>query len=301
MPRSAILLDDAGYDDKTKKANAALIGDFLQSLKLRRWSDKTVANYEVALRQFYNYCGDFNLNFTEVSAQDARGFIASRLQQYAPNSQRLKISTLRSFYDYIQSQGFAGIQPFLNTYFPKKEQSRFTYITSDDFAAFVQYLEGHSSYPVILGAKLMRYAGLRVSEACDIDIHSDIRPTDNGYDVYVKGKGGKERAVPIFSPSFCAELKQLRTLYPTPGLPVAAIFAPATMAMHLRRYSEAAGIKPTYTTHDLRRAFAVDLMQQTGNIEIVRMALGHSEYTTTLIYIRDQYNLVKAAAGTVRM
>lgn len=301
MPRSPILIDDAGYDDATKKANAALIGDFLAWLRRRKWSPKTRQSYEVTLRQFYNYCSVDNLPFADVTPQDANLFIIDCLQHYAANTQRLKISTLRSFYDYAQSLGVTDRQPFLQSYLPKKEETRFTYITNTDFAGFIAYLEAHSSYPLILGAKLMRYAGLRVSEACDIDINNDIRPSNSGYDVYVKGKGGKERAVPIFSADFCAEVKQLQALYPSPGLPIASIFAPATMAQHLTNYSKQAGVNPTYTTHDLRRAFAVDLMQQTGNIEIVRMALGHSEYTTTLIYIRDQYNLVKAAAGTVRM
>lgn len=301
MLRQPIPVVSAGYDQQTEQANAALIGNFLGDLRLKRWSKVTITNYEVALRQFFNYCAGRNLRFTDVAPHDAKQFIAVDLAEYAPNSQRLKISCLRSFYDYIQGEGYSGLQPFLNSFFPRTERVRFTYFTNEDFEDFIEYLAGHSSYPVILGAKFMRYAGLRVSEASDVDIHNDLVQTEYGYDIYVKGKGGKERAVPIFSRSFCDELKQLRALYPSPGLPVAAIFSPNTMGKHLRNYSKQIGRDPAYTSHDMRRAFAVDLMQQTGNIDIVRMALGHSEYTTTLIYIRDQYQLVKAAAGTVRM
>lgn len=301
MLRKSIPVISDGYDAATERANAALIGDFLQSLRIKHWSKLTLTNYEIALRQYFNFCAARNLAFTDVTPHDAKLFITSILGTYAANTQRLKISCLRSFYDFIQSEGHSGLQPFLNTYFPRAERTRFTYITNEDFDGFISYLEAHSSYPVVLGAKFMRFAGLRVSEAADIDIHNDVVPTSYGFDIYVKGKGGKERAVPIFSKDFCAELGQLRALYPTPNLPISAIFAPNTMAHHLRSYSIAIGHEPVYTTHDLRRAFAVDLMQQTGNIDIVRMALGHSAYTTTLIYIRDQYSLVKAAASTVRM
>lgn len=301
MLRQPIPVVADGYDQQTEQTNAALIGDFLADLRFKKWSKATMTNYEVALRQFFNFCAGRNLAFTAVKPHDAKQFIAEVLAEYAPNSQRLKISCLRSFYDFVQSEGIGDMQPFLSRYFPRAERTRFTYISNQDFDGFIDYLAAHSSYPLILGAKFMRYAGLRVAEASDIDIHNDLQATDYGFDIYVKGKGGKERAVPVFSRDFCAELKQLRALYPTPGLPVAAIYSPQTMAKHLRDYSKSIGRDPIYTTHDMRRAFAVDLMQQTGNIEVVRMALGHSEYTTTLIYIRDQYQLVKAAAGTVRM
>lgn len=301
MLRQPIPVVADGYDLQTEHANAALIGDFLADLRIKKWSKATRTNYEVALRQFFNFCAPRNLAFIDVTPHDAKLFIAEFLASYAPNTQRLKISCLRSFYDYIQGEGLGDKQPFLSRFYPRKERTRFTYISDADFDGFVEYLVAHSSYPLILGAKFMRFAGLRVAEASDIDIHNDLQATNYGYDIYVKGKGGKERAVPIFSKDFCAELKQLRALYPTPGLPVAAIYSPQTMAKHLRDYSKSIGRDPIYTTHDMRRAFAVDLMQQTGNIEIVRMALGHSEYTTTLIYIRDQYQLVKAAAGSVRM
>lgn len=299
--RNIIPVVPDGYSLETEKYNASLIGDYLAHLKQKSWADRTLLNYEVALRQLFNWCAPDDRKFTEVAASDAYNFIGTVLSKYSPNSQRLKISTIRSFYEYLQGVGVTEVQPFLRTFMPRKERKRYTYITDSQFKDFKIYLEAHASFPLQFGAKLMRYAGLRVSEAGNIDLFNDIKPTQHGYQVYVRGKGQKERAVPIFNKEFNQEIERLQSLYPSPTLPIKIEFRPQTLNAHLMAFSKERGINPTLSSHDLRRAFAQDLMTQTRDIELVRSALGHSSYNTTLIYLKDSSALLGSAAATVHM
>lgn len=299
--RSVIPVIPDGYSVETERHNAALIGDYLANLKQKSWAEKTLANYEVALRQLFNFCAVADRPFEEMTASDAYNFISLELAGYAPNSQRLKISTLRSFYEYLQGVGVSEVQPFLRTFMPRRERKRFTYITDDQFLKFLKYLAGKSSFPVEFGAKLMRYAGLRVSEASNIDLFADLKRSPYGYTVFVRGKGQKERSVPVFNKAFCREIAELQSLYESPALPIKIEFTAQTLNSHLQNFSKENGIYPTLSSHDLRRAFAQDLMTQTRDIEIVRSALGHNSYNTTLIYLKDSSALLDKAAATVEM
>lgn len=299
--RSAIPVIPDGYSEETERHNAALIGDYLANLKQKSWAPRTLTNYEVALRQLFNFCAVNDQPFEELAASDAYNFITLELSGYKPNSQRLKISTLRSFYEYLQGVGISEVQPFLRTYMPRRERKRFTYITNEQFSKFKTYLASKSSFPVEFGAKLMRYAGLRVSEASNIDLFADLKSSPYGYTVFVRGKGQKERSVPIFNKDFCEEIAELQSLYESPALPIKIEFTAQTLNAHLQKFSQENGINPTLSSHDLRRAFAQDLMTQTRDIEIVRSALGHNSYNTTLIYLKDSSALLDRAAATVEM
>ena len=58
-----------------------------------------------------------------------------------------------------------------------------------------------------------------------------------------------------------------------------------TMRRHFKEYLKKAGLSPDYRIHDLRGSFATRMIDETGNLELVRQLLGHSDIRTTMAYI----------------
>lgn len=296
MIKKAIQVDPGVYDFATQKENAAAIAEFLAYLRMKRWSEKTVASYEVALRQLFNYCGASNLRFADLKPNHATAYIASVFSDYKPNTKRMKLAALRSFFDYLQAVDKAPRQPFLQLFLPKPEKSRYTYITDADFGALLKYIDSHSNFSVQFAVRLMRYCGLRVSEGIGLNLFEDIKPASSGgFEVTVKGKGAKFRTVPVLNKSFNEEIATVQAMYRDPSFDVVLDYSTQTINFHLERFSKEIGSSIIYSSHDLRRAFASDMMEKTGNIEVVRYLLGHESFNTTLIYLRDSRALVQNA------
>lgn len=284
---NAFIFEDSGYSEDVKKFNATCISDFLSFGKLKKWSAKTRRNYEVAVRQLYLYLSTENITFSELTPSLVVDFIDSEFGEYSANTVRTKLSVLKSFYEFLISYSRADSQPFLEIFFPKTERKLFKSMPLSVFNDFLEYLKDHSNFQLITAVKLMRYAGLRVSEAFSVNLTTDLRRVNEVYYVKLKGKGAKEREVPILSREFCAELQKIRMLYTDELYSEKLVGDQQTINYHLRKFCKQRNVGP-FTSHDLRRAYARDLMAQTKDIELVRAFLGHDSYNTSLIYIQQE-------------
>lgn len=129
--------------------------------------------------------------------------------------------------------------------------------------------------------------GLRAFEACSLkwnDINFDRQQ------VHVKkGKGGKDRVVPI-CPETLVVLKAYRKHYPSMNY-VFKMFgkdAPVTNAFIRARLKEAltmAGLDTSLTIHSLRHSYATHLLEAGEDIQTVQQRLGHKSVSTTMIYL----------------
>lgn len=139
--------------------------------------------------------------------------------------------------------------------------------------------------------ELLYATGLRVSELVGLRIHQvNLR---QGV-VQVRGKGGRERLVPIGEESLTwleRYLKKARAEL-LDGHPAECVFPSRRgVAMsrqnfwHLiRRYAQQAGIRTALSPHTLRHAFATHLVNRGADLRVVQMLLGHSDLSTTQIY-----------------
>jgi len=133
--------------------------------------------------------------------------------------------------------------------------------------------------------------------------HADLKDSV----LYIrKGKGGKQRVVPL-GKSSCAYLKEyLEKVRPYhakknqkerhlfinhSGIPI----TPETLRQIIRKYRIAAGIKKTVSPHTFRRSCATHLMQQGADIRYIQELLGHSRLSTTHLYTKVMPKEVKDA------
>ncbi|MGN5240365.1 MULTISPECIES: site-specific tyrosine recombinase XerD [unclassified Rhodococcus (in: high G+C Gram-positive bacteria)] len=138
--------------------------------------------------------------------------------------------------------------------------------------------------------ELLYSTGARISEAVGLDVDdvdSDARA------VLLRGKGGKERLVPVGRPALAA-----LDAYLVRGRPVLAAGHTAALFLNarggrlsrqsawqvLQTAAERAGVSTAVSPHTLRHSFATHLLDGGADVRVVQELLGHASVTTTQIY-----------------
>lgn len=146
-------------------------------------------------------------------------------------------------------------------------------------------------------------SGIRVSELCRLDI--DDVDLCGGFVRVLRGKGGKDRVVPLGHRAGAAVRDYLRCARNPPrdgrgrnGLPLflgaqGRRIQPPAVERAVRDCARRAGIAMRLTPHSLRHAFATHLLQGGASIVHVQRMLGHASLTSTQIYLRVTVNDVR--------
>jgi integrase/recombinase XerC len=148
---------------------------------------------------------------------------------------------------------------------------------------------------------LLYGCGLRISEA--LGLRQFDAPL--GEMLRVRGKGGRERLVPVL-PAAARAVEAYRALLPLRPAPGAALFLGARGGplnpRHVQQVTAAArmqlGLPATTTPHALRHSFATHLLEAGGDLRTIQELLGHATLATTQIYTGvDQARLMEAYAA----
>lgn len=267
------------------KKNAEQIALFLDICEDRRLSQDTTRTYDTALSDFFDYAGDIDKLFSEMSMLDIRAYKKQNLGQLAPASQNLKLSVVRRFYDTLAEYGEFTVNPVSMSFNNRLEKKAITYVDDKNYKLLEEYFKQHSSDNYVLGLRLMYFSGLRVGEVAAIDLTRDIFEQRGQMYLKVHGKGAKERIVPVFSRAAASQIKSYIASHES-LLPLRIGTSTSLYDYHLKQAPGEIDI-PVYSCHDFRRGFAVNLYKKTRDLELVRVLLGHESYNTTLMYIRD--------------
>ena len=285
-------------------------------------SEFTQRNYRQALMEFARW----HLTERKVAAaweklqrDDFRAFVRFLGRNHLSRAAvQLRFSALRTFYKFLIRHGVVESLPIKNLSLPKlkKRLPRFLTIQQmkDLLSAPATLLESQKrkkgpGRPVSAEVCLRDVAvletiyscGLRISELCglrveDIDFNEQI--------VRVRGKGKKERLVPIGEPA----LKTIRNywavlLKPSVGMqPVfradtskAAPLSPLQLSRRLKNYLVIAGLDPSLTPHKLRHSYATHLLDAGADLRSVQELLGHAHLITTQVYTHVTTERLKKA------
>lgn len=278
-------------DIEIAKQNAACVSDYLNFLKYKNVAPKTFTNYEVALRQLYEYCVLHNIKLSKLTSSDFLAFSSASYKDYKANTRSAKMSAISLFYEFLVITQKAYQNPILKIFYPKIERSKFEPFPDRLYKNLYNYVQDHSNPFYALGLDLMFYSGLRVSEVQNLDIVHDIKGQGDSMVLHIKGKGRKEREVPVFAKSSQDLIKSLR--YDISSLvPYPLDVSQQVYQYHINQWHIKENIPGHFTCHSLRRAFALRAIKAYKDIEIVRYLMGHESYNTTLIYLYNNDRLV---------
>ena len=279
----------------TKKVLLNTVKGYLRYLKLQRgYSPNTVEAYERDLWKLMDYADGEQKDLLTMTIDDLRHFSATLHDTgIGPTSQCRILSGVRSFYRFLQLDGYRADDPsellespVLGEHLPEvlSEEEVDRLEDSIDRSKW----EGQRNRAII---EVLFSCGLRVSELTNLRI-SDLYLADQY--VRILGKGSKERLVPI-SPRAIRELqlwfvdRNLMRIKPGEEDYVflnrrGAHLTRTMILIMIKRQAVVAGITKTISPHTLRHSFATSLLEGGADLRAIQAMLGHESIGTTEIY-----------------
>ena len=270
----------------------ACVDRFLRYLGVeRQLSPITLTNYQRQLEALIALADDAGLkSWQQCDAAQVRSFaVRSRRAGLGPASLALRLSALRSFFDWMVSQGELAANPAKGIAAPKIPRHLPKNIDVDDVNRLLD-IDLNDPLAVRDRAMLevMYGAGLRLSELVNLDIqHFDLESGE----VWVMGKGSKERRLPIGrnAVAWIEHWLDLRGLF---GGDDDALFlsklGKRISARNVQKRFAEWGIKQGLNSHvhphKLRHSFATHMLESSGDLRGVQELLGHANLSTTQIY-----------------
>ena len=218
---------------------------------------------------------------------------------------QLRFSALRTFYKFLVRDGVVAGSPIKNLSLPKLEKRLPKFLTAkqmeDLLTAPLKSLPNKGKrgagrpvsevacYRDVAILETIYSCGLRISELCGLNAE-DVDPGERM--VRVRGKGKKERLVPIGEPALKA-IENYWRLLKTPPSGNAPVFLSENgrgglkariLQRRLKRHLAAAGLDPHLTPHKLRHSYATHLLDAGADLRSVQELLGHAHLVTTQVY-----------------
>lgn len=281
--------------EKGRKRDNETTRKYLRYLKLERnYTANTVEAYRNDLAHLERYMKREGLTPETVRREHLEHFAATLHEHgIGPSSQARILSGVRSFFKYLQMEGYISDDPSELLEWPHLGEHLPEVLTTEEIdrmeaAIDLSKPEGQRNKAII---EVLFSCGLRVSELTALKL-SDLFMSDNF--VRIKGKGRKERLVPI-SAKAVKELKlwfiDRNRMNIKPGeedfvfLNRRGAHLTRTMILiMIKRCAEAAGIEKTVSPHTLRHSFATALLKGGADLRAIQMMLGHESISTTEIY-----------------
>ena len=220
---------------------------------------------------------------------------------FAASSQSRHLSTLRQFYQFLYAEGHRGDDPTAVVDSPRKERALPKVLDVERVGTMLDLAEAQAKAEPETASALKRlhamvetlYAsGLRVSELVSLPLTA--AQGDRNF-IIVKGKGNKDRLVPLSGKAKTALLAWLKVRELEPDFADSPFLFPAksdsgyvarqVFARELKGLGARAGIpSKLLSPHVIRHAFASHLLQNGADLRVVQELLGHADISTTQIY-----------------
>ena len=272
-------------------------------------SEYTQRNYRQALIEFSKFFQEERKEpppWENLQRDDFRGYLRFLGRQNLGRAAiQLRFCALRTFYKFLIRHQAVASSPIKNLAMPKLGKRLPRFLTSvqmqDLLSAPLKLLPSNPQAAVRAKAEFLCLrdvailetiysCGLRISElsglrAADIDWQQQL--------VRVRGKGKKERVIPIGTTALDAIQKHWEFLPSSPGAESPVFpsspkkfkpISPRILQLRLKKYLALAGLDPHMTPHKLRHSYATHLLDSGADLRSVQELLGHAHLTTTQVY-----------------
>jgi integrase/recombinase XerD len=277
---------------------------FLDMLAAERGASRnTLDAYRRDLEDYLSYLKQEGIGAEAVPSAAVRGFMASLEERgLKATSAARRLSAVRQFHKFLYVEGYAPADPTAAVAAPKRgrtlpkvlsvEEVDRLLAVSHDAAAGEDTAGGalRASRMACL-LELLYATGLRVSELISLP-RSAARSRERF--LIVRGKGSKERLVPLTDAARDAAKAYLERLEKQEAKPGPWLFPAESESGHISRQAFARDLKAVaaaaglradrISPHVLRHAFASHLLQNGADLRVVQELLGHSDISTTQIY-----------------
>lgn len=283
--------------------------NFLEYLKVQKnYSDHTITNYEIDIRQFDEFIKreGFAENLLGVTRDRiARHYVGFMGEKYSKKTIARKISSLRTFYDYLVDNYLIDVNVFKLVSIPKVEKKLPRVLSDEEIEGLFKSIDtstelGLRNYIIL---DLLFSCGLRASELVNLEI-GDINLIRK--EILIHGKGSKDRFA-FLHDKLVSNLKTYltysRTILLSKGdnIYTKKVFINykggelterglrVILNSIVENYGDTFHIHP----HMLRHAFATTLLNHGADLRTVQELLGHENLKTTQVYTHVSSEMLK--------
>jgi integrase/recombinase XerD len=279
-------------------------------------AENTRAAYGRDLIHFKKFLLGRRRDLDSARQVDIRAYLTRQAEaQMAPRSVARRLSALRQFYRFLFAEGVRTDDPTGGIDSPRQGRPLPKILSEGEVArllAAARAWPGREGLRAVALVELFYATGLRISELITLPAAALARDPRV---LTVRGKGGKERLVPLGAPARAAvaayrsawaaegkrqpksRLAESRWLFPSRG--GATHLSRQRVAQMLKGLAIAAGIDPgKVSPHVLRHAFASHMLDRGADLRALQKMLGHADITTTQIYTHVPGERMKTLVNT---
>jgi len=271
--------------------------EFLDYLVAERdASPYTITGYKNDFKFFFEFLSHENIPMLAdtITTPDIRRYLTyiKSEKNYSVSSMRRKIHSLKSFYNFLLSQEYVNKSPMMPIKAPKDTDKVPIYMQPEEIISLIQAPFRHGGENALRDKCIIEtfaFSGIRRNELCFLDWD---RICFKNYTIKVKGKGKKERVIPISEPLVSDLWAYLNSRLP---LTERAVFTwpeggritSRTVNRMFSKYVKLAGLEGKgYSPHKLRHSYATLLLQNGADLISIKELLGHEDLNSTKVYTK---------------
>jgi integrase/recombinase XerD len=289
---------------QAKNSDAGLIELFLDMLSAERGASRnTLAAYARDLADFSEHVGTARRSIADARTEDIRAYLGTLAKRgFAAASVARRLSAVRQLYRFLYAEGRRKDDPSAIIEGPRRGRTIPKVLSIADVdrlleqaragIAETEQLERLRAARLACLLEVLYATGLRVSELVALPVSAAQR---NARMLTVRGKGGKERLVPLNEAAKAAMGEYLALLSDAgrgqkskwlfPSFGESGHLTRQHFARDLKTLAAAAGLRSDQVSpHVLRHAFASHLLHNGADLRVVQTLLGHADISTTQIY-----------------
>ncbi len=285
----------------------------LYNINLRNFSENSIKAYSLDLKNFLHFSFQksediLKSDLSNISSHTIRLWILSlRNRSVKPSSLSRKMSSLKNFFHWLESTHNIFNSAISRLESPKKDKKLPRPLSVNDIKKLFSAFENKKEDQWIISRNqaiflLLYTCGLRISEA--LDLKANALPLNTS--ILVKGKGKKERMVPILNITNQA-IEKYKDQCPYPNSSSNYVFlgirgkrmSARSFQKALERARNSIGLPSSSTPHSLRHSYATHLLNSGTDLRSIQKLLGHSSLSSTQIYTQiEQKKLLQVYKST---
>jgi integrase/recombinase XerD len=263
-------------------------------------SENTLGAYSRDIQRYEGFLKKIETDALAVSTQQIRDYLSSRANRaVAPSTAARRLSSLRQYHRFLVSDAIRDDDPTRVLDSPRQRRSLPKVLSVREVDLLLETAHATTGVDGLRMAAMLEllYAtGLRVSELVSLPFAACSRGREY---IVVRGKGDKERIVPLNAPAIDALGAYIRirgefmkpagtgddSIFLFPSRAVDGYLTRQRFGQMLKQLAVLAGVEPSKVSpHVLRHAFASHLLANGADLRSVQKLLGHADISTTQIY-----------------
>lgn len=292
------------YNEQNSMSLKNCYDDFLNYMESERNASKaTIKSYITDFKVFTDFLDIASIEprVDTITTQNLRKYVTYLKQhkKYANETVRRKINSLSSFFNFLLETEYIDKNPMAPIKAPKKEQRIPVYIKENELRRLLEAPEKYARFPEHrlrdkIMIELLVFTGARRAEV--LALNFDDVDFGKKTITILKGKGNKQRIVPLIEPLATDLWEYLQTRLPLSNRAILISDTGNRMSVSnfqnlFRRYLEKSGLgNKGYTIHKCRHSFASLLYQNGVDIISIKELLGHEDLNSTKIYTHTSVN-----------